>query len=203
VKEHPCFARAYERISRWANRAGEEEHRVELIAGAGGRVLEVGAGNGLNFEHYRDTELVVALEPEPTMLALAAPRAAAAPVPVLLVRGAAEALPFASATFHTVVASLVLCSVGDPGAAVAEMARVLRPGGTIRFLEHVRSGHPVAASVQDLVAGAWAFFAGGCRPNRDPVATLQAAGLEVEERRFQFGPPTPCRPHVMGVARRR
>jgi ubiquinone/menaquinone biosynthesis C-methylase UbiE len=203
VKEHPCFARAYERISRWANRAGEEEHRVELIAGAGGRVLEVGAGNGLNFEHYRDTERVVALEPEPTMLGLAAPRAALARVPVLLVRGAAEALPFPNATFHTVVASLVLCSVGDPGAAVAEMARVLRPGGTIRFLEHVRSGHSVAASVQDLVAGSWAFFAGGCRPNRDPVATLRAAGLEVEERRFPFGPPTPCRPHVLGVARRR
>lgn len=109
MREHPVFARVYERISTWANEAGEEEHRIELVGGVEGRALEVGAGNGLNFEHYRGQVAVVAVEPEPTMLMLAANRAARAGVPIALMRGAAEALPFPDATFDTVVCSLVLC----------------------------------------------------------------------------------------------
>ena len=199
-RTHPVFARAYERISTALNRAGEVDHRRELAAGATGRVLEPGAGNGLNFEHYRGVE-VVAMEPEPTMLRLAAERASRAGVPIRLVRGVAEDLPFPDRSFDTVVASLVLCSVADPADVLEEFRRVLRPGGTVRFLEHVRSGSRSWAAVQDAVSVPWSWFAGGCHPNRDTIAALQRAGLRVEGKRFPFGPPSPCRPHVLGVAR--
>jgi ubiquinone/menaquinone biosynthesis C-methylase UbiE len=199
-RTHPIFARVYERISTAMNEAGEIEHRRELAGGAIGRILEPGAGNGLNLEHYRDAELVVAMEPEPTMLRLASERRRQASVPVHLVRGAGESLPFPDASFDTVVASLVLCSVSDPVAVVAEFRRVLRPGGTVRFLEHVRSRSPAWARVQDVVAVPWSCFGGGCHPNRDTVGTLRAAGFEVRGRGFPFGPPSPCRPHVLGVA---
>jgi ubiquinone/menaquinone biosynthesis C-methylase UbiE len=199
-RSHPVFARAYERISTVLNRAGEIDHRRELAAGAIGRVLEPGAGNGLNFEHYPDGVEVVAVEPEPTMLRLAAERARQARVPIRLVRGAAEALPFPDRSFDTVVVSLVLCSVSDPAVAVGELRRVLRPGGTVRFLEHVRSESRPWATVQDALAVPWSWFAGGCHPNRDSVAALRRAGFRLEGRRFAFGPPSPCRPHVLGVA---
>ena len=199
-RTHPVFARAYERISTALNRAGEVDHRRELAAGATGRVLEPGAGNGLNFEHYRGVE-VVAMEPEPTMLRLAAERASRDGVPIRLVRGVAEDLPFPDRSFDTVVASLVLCSVADPANVLEEFRRVLRPGGTVRFLEHVRSGSRSWAAVQDAVSVPWSWFAGGCHPNRDTIAALQRAGFRVEGKRFPFGPPSPCRPHVLGVAR--
>jgi ubiquinone/menaquinone biosynthesis C-methylase UbiE len=201
VKDHPVFARVYERISRWANEAGEEDRRIELIRGVRGRVLELGSGNGLNFQHYWPPATVIALEPEPTMLELATGRAAAAPVSVMLVRGVGETLPFADRSFHTVVCSLVLCSVEDPERVLGEAARVLAPGGELRFLEHVRSERPLGALLQDAAAVPWAFFAGGCHPNRDTAAALRRTGFEVQVRRFPFGPPTPCRPHVLGVAR--
>jgi ubiquinone/menaquinone biosynthesis C-methylase UbiE len=200
-RDHPVFARAYERISTALNRAGEVDHRRELAAGATGQVLEPGAGNGLNFEHYRDVELVVAMEPEPTMLSMAAPRAREAQVRIHLLRGAAEALPFPDRTFDTVVASLMLCSVSDPASTVREFRRVLRPGGTVRFLEHVRSRSRTWAAVQDAVAVPWSWLAGGCHPNRHSIDALRDAGFLVEGRAFPFGPPSPCRPHVLGVAR--
>ena len=201
MKEHPIFARFYERISTALNDAGEEEHRIELVADAEGLVLELGCGNGLNFAYYREAARVVALEPDPHMLGLARPRAAEAKLPVELIRGAAEALPFPDGTYDTVVASLVLCSVRSPSRAAAEIRRVLRPSGQLRYLEHVRSEGQVAAAVQDVLAGPWSLFAGGCHPNRDTPATLRAAGFELQGRRFPFGPPTPARPHVLGVAR--
>ena len=202
MREHPVFARFYEWISPKLDEAGERDHRIEVVSGARGRVLEVGSGNGLNFEHYRDTNLVVALEPEPTMLRIAARRAREAPVPVRFVRGVGERLPFADGSFDTLVVSLVLCSVRDPRRAVAELARVLRPGGELRYLEHVRSASPVGALVQDAMTPVWSLFSGGCHPNRDTTATLRGAGFHVEGRRFPFGPPTPARPHVLGVARK-
>ena len=181
MKEHPVFARFYERISTRLNDAGEVENRIELVSDAGGQGLEVGCGNGLNFEHYR---------------------AAAAPVPVRLMRGLGESLPFPDGTFDTVVVSLVLCSVADTFRVAEEMARVLRSDGEVRFLEHVRSTGRASAAIQDAIAPVWAFFAGNCHPNRNTVATLRAVGFEVTGRRFPFGPPSPARPHVLGVARR-
>jgi ubiquinone/menaquinone biosynthesis C-methylase UbiE len=202
MKEHPLFARFYEKLSTRLDEAGEREHRIELVEEARGRVLEVGSGNGLNFEHYRLASVVVAMEPEPTMLRIARPRGREAKVRVAFLRGVAESLPFADGSFDTVVASLVLCSVGSPARAAAEMRRVLRPGGELRFLEHVRSNNRAWAGVQDVIAPVWSCFAGGCHPNRDTPATLRSAGFEMEGRRFPFGPPSPCRPHTLGVARK-
>jgi ubiquinone/menaquinone biosynthesis C-methylase UbiE len=202
MKEHPVFARFYEKISTRLDEAGERDHRIELVAEARGRVLEVGSGNGLNFEHYALASMVVAMEPEPTMLRIAWPRGREAKVDVAFLRGVAEWLPFPDDSFDTVVASLVMCSVGSPARAAAEIRRVLRPGGELRFLEHIRSSSRAWAAVQDGFAPVWSLFSGGCHPNRDTPATLRAAGLDVEGRRFPFGPPTPCRPHVLGVARK-
>jgi ubiquinone/menaquinone biosynthesis C-methylase UbiE len=202
MREHPLFARFYERIST-AMEPQEREHRRELVGPARGRVLEVGAGNGLNFAHYGDVEAVVALEPDPTMLELAGERAAEAPVPVRLVRGRAERLPFPDGSFDTVVASLVLCSVDDPLRSVGEVARVLRPHGELRFFEHVRSRGRVGAAVQRAVTPVWRLFSGGCHPDRDTLGTLRAAGFAPRGRRFPIGPPSPARPHVLGVARPR
>jgi ubiquinone/menaquinone biosynthesis C-methylase UbiE len=199
-RAHPVFARVYERISTALYAAGEIELRADLAGEASGRVLEPGAGNGLNFAHYGQAEIVVGMEPEPTMLRLASDRARDAPVTVRLVRGVAEQLPFPDRSFDTVVVSLMLCSVSDPAAAVSEFGRVLRPGGSLRFLEHVRSRRPFWAGVQDVVAGPWSWFGGGCHPNRDTLATLKDAGFEIRGRGFPFGPPSPCRPHVLGVA---
>jgi len=202
MKERPRFARFYEALSVRMNRAGELEHRREMAQEAAGRVLEVGAGNGLNFEHYGSADVVVALEPQPTMVDLARPRARDAPVPVHLLRGVAEALPFRDGAFDTVVTSLVLCSVESPRAAVEELRRVLRPGGEIRFLEHVRSDRPGWGRVQDVVTPVWRLIGGGCHPNRDTLRTLRSAGFQVSGRRFPFGPPSPARPHVLGTARK-
>ena len=200
MREHPIFARVYERLALACDRAGERDHRIEMAGGATGRVLEVAAGTGLNFEHYREGSTVTALEPEPTMLRFAGERAAQAPVPVRLVRGVAEALPFPDDAFDTVVVSLALCSVRYPHQAAGEMHRVLRPDGELRFLEHVRSPNSGWAVVQDLLTPLWSVFSGGCHPNRDTVATLQEAGFEVTSRGFPFGPPSPARPHVLGTA---
>jgi ubiquinone/menaquinone biosynthesis C-methylase UbiE len=173
-----------------------------LAGEARGRVLEVGAGNGLNFAHFGNASSVVAVEPEPTMLRQARRRAGELARPVRLVRAVGEALPFPDESFDTVVVSLVLCSVSDPKATATEVRRVLRSAGELRFLEHVRSGSPRAARWQDRVDRLWGLFSGGCHANRDTVATLRAAGFEVEGRSFPFGPPSPARPHVLGVARK-
>ncbi|HWC31994.1 MAG TPA: methyltransferase domain-containing protein, partial [Actinomycetota bacterium] len=154
MKRHPIFARFYEWLSQKVD-VLEREYRVELASGARGRVLELGAGNGLNFEHYRDASLVVALEPEPGMLRHARPRAAAAPVPVRRVQGAGERLPFPDASFDTVVVSLVLCSVRDARRVADELRRVLRPRGEMRLFEHVRARDPKAARWQDRFATPW------------------------------------------------
>ena len=203
MKAHPVFARVWDTVVRLG---GDEEleNRTELLQDAHGRVLEVGAGTGLNFKLYPlDVERVVAIEPEPNMAARARQRARRADVPVQVTRGAAESLPFPDDVFDTVVACLVLCTVIDPARAVAEMRRVLRAGGEIRLYEHVRSTNPRAARWQDRAEWPWGFFGAGCHPNRDTVATMRSAGFEVDVRRLSVGPPSPVRPHVLGSARPR
>lgn len=200
MKPHPVFARAWDTIIRLAGQP-EQRNRDRLIAGVRGRVLELGAGTGLNLGRYSPGAEVVALEPEPTMAHKASVRGREAAVPVRMVRGVAEALPFPDRTFDTVVACCVLCSVSDQGRAIDELRRVLRPEGEIRVYEHVRSAHPGWALVQDLVTPVWHRFGCNCHPNRDTAAALQAAGFEVEVHRFSFGPPAPVRPHIQGVAR--
>ncbi len=202
----PLFARAFARAAPRMEALGVAAHRRELLDGVGGRVVEVGAGTGATFAHYPSTVTeVVAVEPEPYLRARASEAAADAPVPVTVVGAVAEALPFADATFDAAVASLVLCSVGDPARALAELHRVLRPGGELRFYEHVR-GAGGLARMQRALDVVWPHVAGGCHLARDTPAAIERAGFALERcRRFAFRPSflaRPAEPHVIGVARR-
>lgn len=180
--QHPCFARCYQRISRVVDRNGGAQDRVRLLAGLTGRVIEIGAGNGLNFQHYPPgVQEVTAVEPEDRLRALAERAAAAAPVPVRVVAGHAGALPVADGTVDAAVFSLVLCSVSDPVAALAEAHRVLHPGGSLRFFEHVRSPHRLVGTAQDLLAPVTAALLGGCRFNRDTGATIRSSDFVLDD----------------------
>jgi SAM-dependent methyltransferase len=202
---HPLFARCYARASHLLD-AEIGDHRRRLLAGLTGRVLEVGAGNGLNFPHYPATVTeVLAIEPEPYLRRLAQAAARQAPVPIRVAAGTAEALPAPDGDVDAVVASLVLCTVADSDQALAETRRVLRPGGRLRFYEHVRAEDPRLARWQDRLERPWGWLVGGCHPNRDTVAAITAAGLQVVALdRFDLKAMPPlARPHVLGVAERR
>jgi ubiquinone/menaquinone biosynthesis C-methylase UbiE len=201
---HPLFARVYERVGHLMD-AEIGDHRRRLLAGLTGRILEIGAGNGLNFLHYPATVTqVLAVEPEPYLRRLALAAARQAPVPIRVVAGTAEVLPAPDASFDAVVASLVLCTVADPDQALAEVRRVLRPGAMLRFYEHVRASDPRLARWQDRLERPWGWLVGGCHPNRDTVAAIGAAGLPlVQLDRFDLqATPALARPHVLGVAER-
>ncbi|MGW5723409.1 class I SAM-dependent methyltransferase [Amycolatopsis sp. NPDC003865] len=202
--QHPRFARMYQRTSAESEQRGTAGHRDHVLAGLTGRVIEVGAGNGLNFSHYPATVTeVVAVEPENRLRTLAECAATAAPVPVRVVAGHAEALPADDGSFDAAITSLVLCSVPDVAAALAEIRRVLRPGGELRFFEHVRSANPVLGLVQDAITPLWTRIAGGCRPNRDLAAAIRAAGFHIEELEHVHYAPLrfiPPHDHILGRA---
>jgi ubiquinone/menaquinone biosynthesis C-methylase UbiE len=207
TKRHPVFARFYARISPTMDAQGAVEHRRRLLAGLAGRVLEVGAGNGLNFAHYPTAVAeVLAVEPEPSLRDLAEIAAGQAPVPVRVVDGTADALPAPDASTDAAVASLVLCSVPEQSRALAELHRVLRPGGELRFFEHVRADTAGLARVQRLADLLWPTLLGGCHTSRDTLAAITAAGFEITSlQRFRFPDsrlPQPAAPHVLGVAHR-
>ncbi|NIK59765.1 class I SAM-dependent methyltransferase [Kribbella shirazensis] len=206
--KRPLFARMYARVRPALDQQGAAEHRRRLLAGAVGRVVEVGAGDGGNFAHYpSEVVSVLAVEPEPYLRAQAEHQARSAPVPVEVVEGTADKLPAPDAAADVVVVSLVLCSVPDQAAALAEARRVLRPGGELRFYEHVAADGGRLGTVQRVVdATLWPLLAGGCHTHRDTVGAIAAAGFEVEELdRFEFPPgrSTPASPHVLGRARLR
>jgi ubiquinone/menaquinone biosynthesis C-methylase UbiE len=187
-------------------RAGAAEHRRALLAGVKGRVIEVGAGNGLNFSHYTDeVTSVLAVEPEPHLLRIASSNARRARVPIDLVFGLAERLPAADGTFDAAVVSLVLCTVPDQQAALREIRRVLRTGGELLFFEHVRADTPTLERLQRaLDATIWPLVAGGCHTSRDTIGAIEGAGFEVERvDRFRFPEsaiPFPTSRHVVAVA---
>ncbi|MGH3721228.1 MAG: class I SAM-dependent methyltransferase [Pseudonocardiaceae bacterium] len=203
--QHPRFARMYERISVESEQRGTAEHRDRALARLSGRVIEVGAGNGLNFGHYPATVTeVLAVEPEDRLRALAEEAAATAAVRVRVVAGHADALPASDGTFDAAVASLVLCSVPHAAGALAEIRRVLRPGGQLRFFEHVRSDNPWLGLVQDAITPLWSRLGGGCHPNRDTAAVIRAAGFHIEQLdRFSYAPLrfVPPHTHILGRAR--
>ena len=202
---HPLFARVYIWLSR--GRDPEVEHRQALLTGVQGRVIEVGAGNGLNFPHYPpEVTQVVAVEPEPTLQNAAREAAANAPVPIEVVDGTAAKLPVEDETFDVGVASLVLCSVPDQARALAELRRVIRPGGELRFYEHVVSHERRHARMMRFADRTfWPHISGNCHMSRDTQSAIEIAGFEIEEvDRFLFSPgaPIPALPHIRGIARR-
>ncbi len=197
----------YARMAPRADELGAAEHRRRLLDGVTGRVLEVGAGTGASFPHYPSTvEALTAVEPEPYLRDRAQEAAARAPIPVEVVDAVAEELPFADASFDAAVASLVLCSVRAPDTALAELQRVLAPGGELRFYEHVRSPERRLARLQRAVDVVWPHVAGGCHTSRDTVGAIERAGFAIERcERFTWRPcrlGAPAAPHVIGLARR-
>jgi SAM-dependent methyltransferase len=204
----PRFARMYLRAAKTAEQRGATEHRQRLLEGLHGIVVELGAGHGLNFPHYpAGVTEVIAIEPEPTLRARAAEAASSAPVPVRVLGGVADHVPLDDQSVDAAVASLVLCSVPDQHRALAELHRVLRPGGELRFYEHVIPNcQPKRLLLQAADhSGLWPRIAGGCHPARDTGAAIEHAGFHVEHsERIMFAAARfePSIPHILGVARR-
>lgn len=197
------FAAGYDRFLAASERAGLREQRRQALAAATGSTLEIGAGTGLNLELYPPavTELVLT-EPSEHMAAQLRGRPASVAV-TEVVEAPAEKLPFPDDRFDTVVGTLVLCTVPDPGAALGEVARVLKPGGRFLFLEHVRSPEPGLARWQDRLERPWKAFGVGCHCNRDTAAAIERSQLaleEVEAGRIPKAVPL-VRPMIVGSAR--
>ena len=203
-RHRASFGRSYARVGPRMDSRGATEHRRRLVEAAYGAVVEIGAGYGATFRFYPAAVTgVLALEPDPTLRGLALAAARTAPVPVTVQYGMAEEVPTADASVDVVVSSLVLCSVADQSVALAEVVRVLRPGGLLLFYEHVRSAHRVLGVAEDLVTPLWSKMAGGCHPNRDTVARIAGSGLTVQGlERFGFSvlPGNPRLAHVIGEA---
>jgi SAM-dependent methyltransferase len=199
----------YLRAAKTAEQRGATEHRRRLLEGLSGTIVELGAGHGLNFPHYPTAVAeVIAIEPEPTLRDRATEAAAEAPVPIRVLGGVADDLPLDNECVDAAVASLVLCSVPDQDRALAELRRVLRPGGELRFYEHViPSCQPKRLLLQAADhSGLWPRIAGGCHPARDTAAAIERAGFEIQSSdRLMFAAARfePSIPHVLGVARRR
>ena len=200
-------AAAYDAFQAKAEREVFAGHRRELLRSAEGRVLEMSTGTGANYAHYRkDVRLdLVALEPDPGMLARAVKKARQVGLHVEFDQSGAYPLPFEDESFDVAVYCLCLCTIPDAGRALGEARRVLRPGGRLLFLEHVRSSDPGLARWQDRLRGPWKVFALGCNCNRETLALIEASGLSIEEihKTSDNRIPIPIvRPLIIGVARK-
>jgi len=204
--KNPVFARYFARFGGRNEERGNRELRREMLAGLSGRVMEVGPGSGLNFPHYPPSvQEVVAVEPEPYLRSRAAEAAAVAPVPILVADGTADELPAADGSFDAVVVSGLLCSVADAPAALTEFRRVLRPGGELRFYEHVRSRDVLFAAWQQAADLAWPRLMGGCHVQRQTRATIEQFFTITRCRGFRFPPSAflwPVAPRILGTARK-
>jgi ubiquinone/menaquinone biosynthesis C-methylase UbiE len=202
---HPIFARFFDRLTR-VMEPELGKHRDQLLAGLSGRVLEVGAGNGSNFSRYPSSVAeVVAIEPEPFLRAKAELAAQKARAHIHVQAGVAAPLPFEANSFDAAVASLVLCTVPDLRAALAELRRVLKPDGELRFFEHVRSPQTAKARLQRAFdrSGIWPLIAGGCHCSRPTTDVISESGFHITEvERIEVGPSWMItNPHVRGMAR--
>lgn len=204
----PLFANVlYPRFRKAAREHNEDRYRERLLNGLEGRVLELGCGDGDHFRLFPETVTeLVAVEPEENLRRRAEAAASRAPCPVRIVPGFAEKLPVADGDFDAAVAALVLCSVGDPEAALAELMRVIRPGGELRFFEHVRADARLHSAAQLAVQPVWAQLGGGCHLARNTEQGIRSAGFEIERiERFEFAPGFLQKlggPHILGLARR-
>lgn len=178
------------------------EKRTQLLASAQGSVLEIGAGTGFNLPYYPPAvSAITVTDPVDGMLKRARKRAAKAGKEITTTRASAEALPFEDASFDTVVASFVLCSVDDQDRALAEIRRVLKPDGRYLFIEHVRADDPALARKQDRIEGLWRRVCFGCHPNRDTLPRIESR-FDVQEVERDQAPQGPklVRPYVLGRA---
>lgn len=193
------LAAFYDRGVRRIEDHGLRERRAGLLAGLQGDVLEIGAGTGLNLTHYPDDIHLVLVEPEPAMAERLAERLVASHRQAEIVAATAEELPFPDGSFDVVVSTLVLCSVRDLTAALDEIRRVLRPGGRLVVIEHVR-GHGRTAALQEVIAPASRLLL-SCAPNRRTAEAIRSAGFELEETPFELAGSAPwTRPAFQGVA---
>ena len=197
------FSVLYDRCFKAAEEAGLRDMRRNVTAGARGRVLEVGAGTGLNLELYPlDVSDLTLVEPDPHMVKQLRKRVADLGSAAQVVEAPGEQLPFEDDSFDTVVVTLVLCTVPNPEATLAEIKRVLKPDGQFLFMEHVRSPHPDLAKWQDRLEGPWRFLGDGCHCNRDTEAKIKAAGFELSDVEHPTLPKAPpiVRPMTKGRA---
>lgn len=197
------FAAVYDRGLKSTEEAGLQRMRGELLAAARGRVVELGAGTGVNLDLYPgEVEELVMVEPDPHMSKRLRQKLAGSGRTATVVEAPAERLPLEDDSFDTAVATLVLCTVPDPNAALAEAARLLKPGGKLLFVEHVRADDPALARWQDRLEKPWRFLGDGCHCNRDTVATIEASPFSLEDVVRDELPKSPpiVRPLVRGSA---
>jgi SAM-dependent methyltransferase len=204
---HPLFARAFEKIGAVAGKRGQNEHRARMLEGVSGAVIEVGAGNGLNFPFYPpEVERVLAVEPEAYFREKATQAARNVDVRIDVVDGLAGALPVGDGEFDFGVFCLVLCSVPDQAAALSDMFRVIKPGGELRCYEQVEAEKPRVRKLQGAIEPIWKHMAGGCHLTRDTASAITAAGFELTDwEKVEFKPDvtaTPVALHILGRARR-
>jgi ubiquinone/menaquinone biosynthesis C-methylase UbiE len=199
------FSACYDRAFQATEEAGLREMRRRLVCQARGRVLELGAGTGLNMDLYphEGLDCLTLTEPDPHMFKQLRQRAEKDCPGADLVQAGAEDLPFVDDSYDTVVVTLVLCTVPNQPAALKEISRVLAPGGQLLFLEHVRAEDPSLAKWQDRLEKPWRFLGDGCHCNRDTVAGISAAGFEIGDLEHSQLPKAPplVRPLVTGIAR--
>lgn len=173
------FSKLYDPVMKPLENSGFRNIRKNLMRKADGKVLEVGSGTGLNFPHYVQAKEVTALEPDSSMREQSLIRADHAKVPIRVITGRAEQLPFQNNEFDVIVGTLVLCSVTDPIKALAEMRRVCKPDGKVLFFEHVRMDDSLLGSLQDWLTPAWKRICDGCHLNRNTFQLIKQAGFEV------------------------
>lgn len=206
LKSRPIFAWIYEQLARNMERGPVGRYRRELLAPLTGRVIEIGGGTGENLKHYSPlTSQIVFTEPDRFMLKRAKQRSAEQGSGFELVRASGEKLPFKDDSFDSAVATLVLCSVVNQETVIDEIKRVLRPGGTFYFFEHVLDiESEQIAKRQQRWARIWSKVGAGCRPDRSTDDAISAAGLDIiEMKRFPVpGAPKLVRPHILGEARK-
>jgi len=185
VKGVEQIGRLYDAVVKPLNRFGLGDLRQELVGTLAGDILEIGVGTGLNLSYYGPQARVTAIDIDPGLLEAAGARARRRGY--RLQQADAQKLPFPDASFSTVVSTLVFCSIPEPAPALDEIRRVLRPGGKLLQIEHTRTGRRRIDAVLDTVTPVWKRIAGGCHPNRDTPALLEASGWTIERHERRAG----------------